>query len=558
MWPLVRQARFLGRYREIAQVLGSQGFGYLIDQLGLISLLSLPRRVVLRVPPPTPLGSAVRLREALVALGPTFVKLGQLLSTRPDLLPAEFTHELSKLQDTVPPFPAEVAIATIERELGRPLSELFASFEREPLAAASLGQVHGAVLHDGSKVVVKIQRPDIDARIHTDLAIIGDLAALAQERLQWASQYDLVGLAWEFSNVLRAELDYQREGRNAERFRANFVGNDIVYVPKIYWKYTTATVLTSERLYGAKINDLPALDRDGIDRQVLARNSLSVILQEIFRDGFFHSDPHPGNFFALPNAVLGVVDFGQVGSLDRETTRGLLLLLAAVASHDTPGVVRALESLELVARRDITPALRRDLQQFTERFVDHSLSELSARETIGELIALLRRHRIRLPGTMATLVKALIMMEGTGLQLDPQLDVFGIARPYAQQAIAEQFAPGLLGARLAEQGRAIGEVALALPKQLSDVLQRLDDGELHIQTRELELQHLSGALIGAANRLAIGLVLAALILGVGLVAVAVGLGGWNGITPTLLLTFGSIGIVILGLLLSFALLRGRD
>ena len=558
MWPLVRQARFLGRYREIAQVLGSQGFGYLIDQLGLISLLSLPRRVVLRVPPPTPLGSAVRLREALVALGPTFVKLGQLLSTRPDLLPAEFTHELSKLQDTVPPFPAEVAIATIERELGRPLSELFASFEREPLAAASLGQVHGAVLHDGSKVVVKIQRPDIDARIHTDLAIIGDLAALAQERLQWASQYDLVGLAWEFSNVLRAELDYQREGRNAERFRANFVGNDIVYVPKIYWKYTTATVLTSERLYGAKINDLPALDRDGIDRQVLARNSLSVILQEIFRDGFFHSDPHPGNFFALPNAVLGVVDFGQVGSLDRETTRGLLLLLAAVASHDTPGVVRALESLELVARRDITPALRRDLQQFTERFVDHSLSELSARETIGELIALLRRHRIRLPGTMATLVKALIMMEGTGLQLDPQLDVFGIARPYAQQAIAEQFAPGLLGARLAEQGRAIGEVALALPKQLSDVLQRLNDGELHIQTRELELQHLSGALIGAANRLAIGLVLAALILGVGLVAVAVGLGGWNGITPTLLLTFGSIGIVILGLLLSFALLRGRD
>jgi ubiquinone biosynthesis protein len=558
MWPLVRQARFLGRYREIAQVLGSQGFGYLIEQLGLISLLSLPRRIVLRVPPPTPLGSAVRLREALVALGPTFVKLGQLLSTRPDLLPAEFTHELSKLQDTVPPFPADVAVATIERELGRPLAALFASFEREPLAAASLGQVHSAVLHDGAQVVVKIQRPDIAARIHTDLAIIGDLAALAQERLHWASQYDLVGLAWEFGNVLRAELDYVREGRNAERFRANFVGNAIVYVPKIYWEHTTATVLTSERLYGAKINDLPALDREGIDRRVLARNSLSVILQEIFRDGFFHSDPHPGNFFALPNAVLGVVDFGQVGSLDRETTRGLLLLLAAVANHDTPGVVRSLESLELVARHDITPALRRDLQQFTDRFVDHSLSELSARETIGELVALLRRHRIRMPGTMATLLKALVMMEGTGLQLDPQLDVFGIARPYAQQAIAEQFAPSLVGARIAEEGRALGEIGLALPKQLSDLLQRLDDGELHIQTRELELQRLSGALIGAANRLAIGLVLAALILGVGLVAVAVGVGGWSGLVPSLLLTIGSISIALLALLLGLALLRGRE
>jgi ubiquinone biosynthesis protein len=404
MWPLVRQARFLGRYREIAQVLGGHGFGYLIEQLGLISLLSLPRRVVLRVPPPPPLGSAVRLREALIALGPTFIKLGQLLSTRPDLLPVEFTTELSKLQDTVPPFPPEMAISMIERELGKPLDELFASFERTPLAAASLGQVHAAVLPNGAEVAVKIQRPDIATRIHTDLAIINDLAALAQERLTWASQYDLVGLAWEFSSVLRAELDYRREGRNAERFRANFHGSPLVYVPQIYWEYTTSTVLTSERLYGAKINDLVALERSGIDRRALAQNSLALILQEIFSDGFFHSDPHPGNFFALPNAVIGVVDFGQVGRLDRATTRGLLLLLAAVASHDTHGVLRSLEGLDLVSHRDITPAMRRDVQQFTERFVDLSLTELSARETIEELIALLRRHHIRLPGNMATLL----------------------------------------------------------------------------------------------------------------------------------------------------------
>jgi ubiquinone biosynthesis protein len=558
MWPLVRQARFLGRYREIAQVLGGHGFGYLLEQLGLISLLSLPRRVVLRVPPTPPLGSAVRLREALIALGPTFVKLGQLLSTRPDLLPVEFTTELSKLQDTVPPFPAEVAISTIERELGRPLNELFSSFEREPLAAASLGQVHAAVLPNGAKVAVKVQRPDIATRIHTDLAIIGDLAALAQERLSWAAQYDLVGLAWEFSSVLRAELDYRREGRNAERFRDNFQGSALVYVPKIYWDYTSPTVLTSERLYGAKINDIAALERAGIDRRELARNSLMLILQEIFRDGFFHSDPHPGNFFALPNAVIGVVDFGQVGSLDRTTTRGLLLLLAAVAAHDTHGVLRALEGLELVAHRDVTPAMRRDVAQFTERFVDHSLSELSARETIEELIALLRRHHIRLPGTMATLLKALIMMEGTGLQLDPQLDVFGIARPYAQRAIAEQFAPDAMGTRLAEESRSLGEIALGLPHQASDLLQRINDGELRIQTRELELRRVAGALIGAANRLAIGLVLAALILGLAMVSIAIALGDWQGLVPRLLLIFGSLGVVVLGVLLGFALLRGRE
>ncbi|HMQ31982.1 MAG TPA: AarF/UbiB family protein, partial [Chloroflexaceae bacterium] len=330
MWPLVRQARYLGRYREIARVLVGHGFGALVEQLGLAPLLSLPRRVVLRVPPPAPLGTAGRLREALVALGPTFVKLGQALSTRPDLLPPEFVHELGKLQDTVPPFPAEVAVATIEESLGHPIGELFAQFDREPLAAASLGQVHSAVLHSGERVVVKVQRPDIAGRINTDLAILADLAALAQERLPFGRQYNLVELVWEFSATLRAELDYHREGRNAERFRHLFGQSEGVHIPRIYWAYSHARVLTSERLYGLKLTDRAALAAAGIDPAGLARNCLQLILSEIFTYGFFHSDPHPGNFFALPGEVLGVVDFGKVGSLDRATTRALLLLLAAL------------------------------------------------------------------------------------------------------------------------------------------------------------------------------------------------------------------------------------
>jgi ubiquinone biosynthesis protein len=285
---------------------------------------------------------------------------------------------------------------------------------------------------------------------------------------------------------------------------------------------------------------------------------MELILQEIFSYGFFHSDPHPGNFFALPGEVLGVVDFGQVGNLDRDMTQGLLLLLAALVDRDNEGALRALERLGVLARRDITPELRRDLERFTESLVDRPLSDLSARETIEDLLALLRRHHIRLPGPLALLLKALVMMEGVGLQLDPDLDVFGIARPYVQRALAEQFSPAALGAKATRAARHLGEVALELPQQLSDVLGRLVDGELRLQTREEELRRVAGALIGAANRVALALVLAALILGLGMVAMAIGIGGWSGVVPTVLLSVG--GVVLVGglLLLGLALLRGRE
>ncbi|MCG8346371.1 MAG: AarF/UbiB family protein [Chloroflexales bacterium] len=558
MWPLVRQARYLGRYRQIAQILVSHGFGYLVEQLGLVSLLSLPRRVILRVPPPTPLGAAERLCQALVALGPTFVKLGQILSTRPDLLPPDFIAELDKLQDTVPPFPGSIAITTIEAELGQPISDLFREFCLEPLAAASLGQVHAAVLHSGERVAVKVQRPDISIHVATDLAILADLAALAQERTSWGTKYDLVDLTWEFSATLRGELDYRREGRNADRFRRNFTDSPLVYIPRIYWDYTSTRVLTSEYLDGVKINDIAGLERAGINRIGLAHNSMQLILQEVFSHGFFHGDPHPGNFFALPGEVIGVVDFGQVGMLDRETTNQLLLLLVSLVNHDNNGVLRALERIGIVARRDVTPALCRDVQRFTERFVDLPLTELSAQETAEELLALVQRHHLRMPGPMALLLKAIIMMEGTGLQLDPNLDVFGIARPYARQAIDEQISPEAMSKRLFEHGRSLSEAALELPYQLSEALERLNDGEVRVQSRELELRRVAQALVSAANRLAIALVLAAHILGLGMLAIAVGVGDWSGPWPLIMAILGVLGIIFSGLLFGLALLRGRE
>ncbi|MFO7168987.1 MAG: AarF/ABC1/UbiB kinase family protein [Chloroflexota bacterium] len=554
MWPLMRQARYLRRYRQIAGVLVSHGFGYLVNQLGLGSLLSLPRRIIRR-PPADRLSGPERLRSALTELGPTYVKLGQMLSTRPDLLPPAWILELNKLQDTVPPFPAELAIATVESELGRPVESIFREFCHEPLAAASLGQAHAAVLHDGTQVVVKVQRPDIEGLVAVDLAILADLAALAQERTELGKQYDLVDLAWEFGAMLRAELDYRREGRNAERFRKHFAGNPYVKIPTVYWDLTTSKVLTTERLFGVKINDLAGMDAMGLDRRALARHAVELILQEIFTDGFFQGDPHPGNLFAMEGGVIGAVDFGQAVALDREMTGNLMLLLAGLTRGDADGSLRALQRLGMLAPREITGALRRDMMRFIERFVDRPLEEISGREIGDELLALAQRHRLCMPAPLALLLKAIIMMEGIGVQLDPHLDVFSIARPYAQRAFAEFNSPEAVAQRVIERSRDLAEVAGMLPRQVSDALQKLNDGELTLRTEEREARRVAAAITLAGVRVALAGVLLSATLGLGLLGLAVTLGGLSGALPTALFALGAVALVTSGLALLLSLLR---
>jgi ubiquinone biosynthesis protein len=558
MWPLVRQARYLGRYRQIAQVLGQHGFGYLVEQLGLSALLSLPNRIF-RQPVPDPLTGPERLRLALIELGPPFIKLGQVLSTRPDILPPAFILELNKLQDTVPPFPAEVAVSLVEAELGRPIDAIFREFCQEPLAAASLGQVHAAVLHDGTQVAVKIQRPDIKQTVAVDLAILSELASLAQERTALGEQYDLVELAWELSVTLRAELDYRREGRNADHFRRNFAGSKIVHIPKIYWEFTSERVLTSERLFGVKINDVAGLEAAGLDRKRLARNSSSLILQEVFTDGFFHADPHPGNFFALPGEVIGAVDFGQVVSLDREMTTNLLLLLIAFTRRDVDAAIKAMRRLEMLSPREITTSLRRDVTRFMDGFVDQPLDQISARETGDELMAVIRRHHLHTPATLALLLKAIVMMEGTGLQLDPQLDVFAIARPYATRALSDILSPEEIAKRTLHQTQDIGEIIAGIPRQFSDALRELGDGEIIIQLRNLETRRLAQALSLIGTRVALALTLFGLLLGLGLLAVAVALGGIGTTLAVTVSIIGGVAVVITGLALFVSIMyRGRE
>jgi ubiquinone biosynthesis protein len=558
MLPLFRQARYLGRYRQIGQVLARYGFGFLIEQLGVGPLLRLPSRLARRTPLPDPLTAPQRLCRALIELGPTYVKLGQVLSTRPDIIPPAFVIELSRLQDTVPSFPSTVAVALIEQELGQPIDQLFATFDREPFAAASLGQAHAATLADGSQVVVKVQRPDIQQLVATDLAILTELATLAEERSELGQRYNLRDLSWEFGAAVRAELDFRQEGRNADRFRRNFADSPHVKIPVIYWEYTTARVLTSERLVGIKITDIAAMDAAGLDRKRLARHSIELILQEIFKDGYFQGDPHPGNMFALPDEVIGAVDFGQAVALDPEMTRSLLRLLVALSSHDADGALRSLQGLGMLRVRTITAALRRDMVRFIDGFVDRPLSDISARETVDELLGLVQRHQLHMPPPLALLLKAIIMMEGIGVLIDPDLDVFAVARPYALRTLAEVASPEAIGRQALDRGRALLELADRLPTQAGEVLAQIAEGELTIRTRELELQRVAATLSLASMRLALALVLVAATVGLGMLGIATAIGGWQGPLVIGLAAFGAVALITSGLGLLTSLLSSGD
>jgi ubiquinone biosynthesis protein len=500
------------RYREISRVFLRHGFGFLLESAGLRRLRWPPRRAVPSPPP------AHHLRLALEELGPTFIKLGQVLSTRPDLIPPPFVAELARLQDRVPPFPAAEARHIIEEELGAPVEELFADFQEEPLAAASLSQVHGARLRTGEEVVLKVQRPGIEAQVATDLEILRRIARLAEERLPQAELYDLPGIVEEFGHTLHAEMDFRREANNAERFRHNFTGKPYLYIPRVYWEFTTHRVLTLERVYGLKIDDIPGLEAAGIDRHRVALHATDVVMQEIFQDGFFHADPHPGNFFVLPGDIIAAVDFGMVGYLSRSLREQLVSLLAAAVQMDTTALVQQLLRMSLVETGVDREGLRRDLERLLQAYAGRPLKELRAAAVLEEAMPIAFRRRLRLPAELWLLGKMLAMLEGVGTRLDPDFDPFAVARPYALRLLRESTSLSALTERFRSALLDWGELLLDFPLHTPTLFTRLQRGDW---TVGVELRRTEGPLavldtlslrLSLGILIAVGLVVAALFL----------------------------------------------
>ena len=556
MKTIRQRYRHLRRYQAIAQVLVGHGFGELLDQLGLAHYLAIPRRLFRREPPAAinSLTAPHRVRLAIQELGPTFIKLAQVLSTRPDLIPPLYLTELARLQDEVPPAPWPSIQTRIEKELGAPVEDVFTDFEIEPMAAASLAQVHRATLPNGDQVVVKVQRPDIETVIETDLEILFDLASFLQARTPLGQIYDFPEIAQDFAYTLRAEMDYRSEGRNADRFRKNFANEPYMHIPQVYWDYTTERLIVFERIAGIKIDDVEALDAAGLDRHEIALHCARMIIKEVLEDGFFHADPHAGNFSILTNEagepVIGAMDFGLVGYLSPHVKDELVRFFVVAVQLDPEKITEQLIRMSAAQRQVDRTALQRDLDQLLRRYYGRPLKEIRARKVVEEIMPVAFRHHLRLPSELWLLGKTLAMMEGVGTKLDPDFDMFEVAEPYARSFLRPKVDLRQWGYKLQRGAEDWSDLILRLPGQLPHLLDQVSDGEFDIGLRVRDQGPILNRLDQLGNRLAVSILVAALIVGLALVVVSQGEGSW--LAPA-----GFAAAVLLGLWLLISILRSE-
>jgi ubiquinone biosynthesis protein len=525
----------LKRYSHIAAVLVHHGFGDLLDRLKARYHVSWGRKAFTKEAKEfEALSIAERLRLAFEELGPTFIKLAQILSSRPDVLPPDFITELSKLQDSVAPFPFADAKTLIESQFGCPVADLFESIEEAPVAAASLAQVHRARTASGDEVAVKVQRVDVETIIETDIRILYDLAGLAERHLSESRYFEPVRLVDEFARTIRRELDFVREGRNIDRFRNYFADTPTVYIPKVYWDLTAPKVLTTEYIKGIKISELEQLEAAGLDRKAIATNGANLILKELFELHFFHADPHPGNLFVLQNNVIAPVDFGMTGAIDEEIAQQMGGLFIAVLEKDVDALVGLLCSMGVADELEDRNSFKLDLRDLLERYYGVPLQHLDIGTIIEELMSVIRRYRLRLPPNFAMMAKALLVSEGVGRMLYPEFHIIETARPYARRLLLQRFDPGK---QLHELSKVAGETVTflkRLPSDMHEILTKIRKGDLAIGFEHRGLERLISELDRSSNRISFAVVIAALIIGSSLIF-------QTGVGPTL------FGYPVLGL-----------
>lgn len=541
------------RYRQVTSILSRHGLGALTSGLGMTRLIPFHRGLLGHAKRDTPYSTAEHVRLAAEELGTTAIKLGQILSTRPDLVAPEFIAELEKLRDRVPAVSSDAIVEVIERELCCDAAEVFDHFEPVPLAAASIGQVHAAVLRDGSRVVVKVRKPGVAETVAADLAILADLAARASRAELAGDRYDFEALASDFAWTLQAELDYVREGRNADRLREILSSEPRVVVPSIHWRLTTDAVLVMERVDGARIADIEQLDQFGVARPALARTSAEILMKQVLEAGFFHADPHPGNFLVLEDGRIALLDFGMVGQVDEEVRHALLELLIATVTQDPGTVTDALETLGILRSAATRQGVRRDVRHLLERYYGLSSDQLNLAGYIEDILAVVRRHNLQLPTELALVLKTLAMSEGLWRQLDPSFNAAAIAEPFVRQAAEEMYSPKTWGRRILRAGADSMELGAYLPGQLRRIAARLDRGELEVALRHRDLDESLNRFSSLVTRLSTAIVAAAFIMGLPVLATVYEPPGWRIFGP--LWFFG--GIAIIAILIVRLVIAGR-
>lgn len=506
-----KHMRHLNRYKDIVIVFSRNGLGYVIKDLGLNDLHILPKKSTLKAEKAEgdrkTLG--VRIRRILEELGPTFIKLGQVMSTRPDLFPKDVILELEKLQSHVPQFPYSQVKAIIEEELDQALSNVFDVFDETPLAAASIGQVHRAVLLTGEEVAVKVQRPEISKKIDIDFDILMEMAQLAEMRLDWAKRYQLKEIVEELKETLKMELDYTIEAHHMSRIKAQFRRDADIYIPDAYHYYTTKRVLVMDYVSGEKLKDVIACDTNDAVKKRLAEQIVDATFKQVLIDGFFHADPHPGNIMRLEDGRLVLLDFGMVGQLSPEMKQSFSELVIAMTKEDTNQMVDVLLDMGMAPDDINKKALTNDVDRLMMKYYRQSLKEIRLADAIRELFQVAYKHRIELSSDYTLLGKTLLTLEGTIEQLDPTLSLVEMAKPFGEKLLRERFRPDHLKDRMVDQWLDWYGLWRDLPEQLKQLRAIVKKGKIRLDISLPDIDLVLKKLDRISNQLSFAIILLA-------------------------------------------------
>lgn len=505
-------ARNIIRFQEIAQVIVKHGFGDILERLGLQTFLHTITFKLRRKAPEKK--TEVRLREAIEDLGATFIKLGQILATRPDLIPMSMIKELERLQDNVKPVAPDKVHALLQEELGHPPEEVFAQFSKDPLAAASIGQVHRAQLKSGEEVVLKVQRPGLESQIETDLSIIEWLAEVIVENIPESRRYDPVGLVHQFERSILREIDFRREAMHMHRFAKNFANDNRVYVPKVYDQWTTSKVLCEEFISGDKATSPNVTQKSLAEREQIAESGIHCILQQTFVHGFFHADPHPGNIFIVDGNKFCFIDYGMMGNLDDERIDEILSFLVAILTRDADAVIRLFQKLDLIDESVNERGLKMDLLDLLERYGTVELSKIDIGELIFDIFDVISRHEIVVPSDLLLVGKALATIDGVAREIYPELEPLETIRPKILEIYLTRLADPR---RLIREPKRIAQSAYDLlqsfPKDARMTMRKLREGDLVLNLSMTEFSSLVRSHNRSQNRLFLSIIVASLVLG---------------------------------------------
>lgn len=507
--------RHIQRYRQIINVISKHGLGHLLDFIGLKNPLRFPGR---QQKTNAYLSTAVRIRMVIEELGPAFIKLGQLLSIRPDLLPPNYLVQLEKLQEQVTPVSFDKIKEIIESELQQPLSAVFAELEPDPIAAASIGQVHAGRLLTGETVVVKVQRPGVKKIVTTDLEILGDIARFLESRTEWGRSYNIVGLVDEFSRTIRDELDYTVEAGNADRFAKNFQNDPTVRFPKVFWRYSTRQMLVLETVAGIKINDLAGSEELAVNKSIAAKNLVNAILKQLLIDGFFHADPHPGNILLAPNGAIHFLDFGMVGRLDNWMRERLVFLMFNLIQENVANIVDILMEIGDIKGDANRKVLRHEIFYLFDKYYHQPLNRIHIGTALHELLSLAWSYRFKFPKELSLIARCLFLLESTVSKLTPECSLLELSRPLGSKLLREQ----LNWRHLSKTGLTLFQnwlfFSLELPDRLKSIFRSAEKGELKLILEHQYFDSFITRLNLLGNRLSFSLIIAAIIIGSSLIA----------------------------------------